>query len=434
MSINRTFTEFIDSAVSVYHTQELIAATLRDNGAIKLAEGDSWRLQKGQLYYVARNQSSIIAFRTGTDAPAEAGFKIAGAHTDSPGLKLKLHGGLFDDNRQSDTLPVEIYGSPLLYTWMDRTLSLAGRVVVHSDKTPNALQSYLIHLPDAGLIVPSLAIHLNRDANKSFSLNPHEHMQAVSGVKSECLMDYILANANIQLDNPKHSLEADIFLYDSQPAALGGLDASFVHSGRIDNIAGCYTNLDAFLQADTNYHTQVLACFDAEEIGSRTYGGANSGFLTSILQRICFQDNPHIEQWYRAASRSLCISNDGAHAVHPNYADKHDKRYRPVINNGPVIKLSASQRYASTAWTAQYIKNLCARAKSTYQFLINRADIPAGSTIGPFTHTQTQIPTVDIGIPMLAMHSIRETAGLQDIENLTQIIRCFYSSDGSLGQ
>ncbi|GAB6090878.1 M18 family aminopeptidase [Spirochaeta dissipatitropha] len=428
------FSNFLDSAVSVFHVQESISDMLKNAGSIQLSESDAWQLKSGQTYHIVRNQSAVIAFRPGLLPPSESGFRVVGAHTDSPALKLKLHSPESIPDSGYSCLSIEVYGSPLLYTWFDRSLGIAGRIVrrVSEDRT----EVSLVSLPDAGAIIPSLAIHLNREVNDGFKFNAHENMRVLlsgnSGNNSVETLKELIAK-EISRDSltvkPEDILEADLYLFDPQPASTGGLDGSLLSSGKIDNVAGCYSNVKAFLGAEPTRSTQVAAFFDVEEIGSKTSFGADSGFLTGILHRISLAvSKGDYEAPFRAISLSRCVSNDGAHAVHPNYPQKHDGQYKPVLNGGPVVKLSASYRYATTAPLAQEFIDICSSNKIPLQFLANRADVPAGSTIGPFTNSHTQIACIDVGLPMLSMHSIRETTGSDDIGYLTKAMQAFLQS------
>ncbi|AFG37540.1 M18 family aminopeptidase [Spirochaeta africana] len=423
--------EFLDSAATPYHVQRQLASRLQQQGAVQLSETDEWDLSPGQLYFLTRNESAVIVFRTGRQPPSRHGFRIIGAHTDSPALKLKLSATASSHSKDIGlpTVPVEVYGAPLLYTWFDRSLGIAGRITTTDGA---GISTQIVTLPHAGAVVPSLAIHLDRTVNDGFAPNPHSHMRAVlgsalpAGVGSPGELVARAIGCTDDWPLPEHEL----FLYDPQPAVITGLDSGLIQSGRIDNAAGCYTTIEALLNSPVGDHTQVGVFFDAEEIGSRTTAGADSGFLVSVLQRIVAIIEPHEPQaWFRAAAASRMVSNDGAHAVHPSRPERHDSDFSPRLNGGPVIKLSAAYRYASTGITAREFRSLAESAGVACQYLVNRADIPAGSTIGPFAAAQTGIPTVDVGLPMLAMHSIRETAGLADIEALTRVLQAFLKQE-----
>ncbi|MFW5800811.1 MAG: M18 family aminopeptidase [Spirochaeta sp.] len=430
--------DFLNNGVTPFHVQQRVCSMLQSAGGTHLHEADAWNLTPGALYYIQRNDSSVIAFRCGKRPPAESGFRIVGAHTDSPSLKIKFSARKPPSTRpESHVIPVEVYGAPLLYTWLDRSLGIAGRVMVTLPS--GRISSRIVNLPHAGVVIPSLAIHMDRNVNEAFSPNPHQHLPVLISSSSHNeykdpreLVRIAIASALHTAEAPVHAgdvQEADLFLYDAQSAEIGGIDDSLLVSGRIDNLAGCFTTLEAFLSAEPAEYTQVAVLFDVEEIGSRTAFGADSGYLSGVLQRVALVTSGYdSEAWHRSISLSRCVSNDGAHAVHPTRPEKHDADFSPVLNGGPIIKLSASYRYATTAVTAQEFRAICESLEHPYQYLTNRADIPAGSTIGPFTNAHTQIPTVDVGIPMLAMHSIRETAGIQDIHMLLEVLTRFYSS------
>ncbi|TVR58995.1 MAG: M18 family aminopeptidase [Spirochaetaceae bacterium] len=428
-------TGFLDASVTPYHTAAAIVDRLKDAGFTELDERERWDVTPGAGYFVRRNGSAVLAFVPGAKSPAEVGFRIVGAHTDSPALKLKTSAE--SDAHGYRVVPVEVYGSPIVSTWLDRDLVVAGRLVTERD---GALQSVLARLPGTPARVPNLAIHLNRNVNDGFKYNNQDHLRAIIGAaasgentesgkadNSSRLVEALASGIGVPVDSVRG---ADVFLTDGQPAARTGLASEFLVSGRIDNAAGCFTTLEAFLRSPRGDSTAVAFFADTEEVGSKTATGADSPFLRDTLDRIvALAGAGGPEEAFRARARSIVVSNDATNAVHPNFAEKHDSSYRPVANRGPVVKLSAQHRYATTGATHGFFADACRAAGVPVQVIVPRSDIPSGSTIGPMTAAWTGIPTVDVGIPIIAMHSIRETAGYDDIDFMIRALVGFYSSD-----
>lgn len=430
--------EWLSNAVNGTFATESIAQTLKDEGFEEWSEGDRWSQRKGSRLMLRRGAGGIIAASPGSEAPAEAGFRIAAAHSDSPALKLKTHGAR--QRKGGIYVPVEVYGGPILSTWLDRELLIAGQVVVRTGH--GALRRRLVRSEGPCALIPSLAIHLNREVNKGFEYNAQDHLPArlalpnsesnpgeglcaglgTVGARSDAhavrlLNNYIATRAQCE---PQEIVSSDLFLTDATPPVVLA-DGDTIVSGRIDNLVGCYTSLHAFLEASSSAHreTLVLVIFDNEEVGSRTAGGADSSFLERALSRLAGSE---ADAYDRAASKSVIVSNDGAHALHDSYASKYDGDYAPVLGGGPVIKTNAGYRYASSAETTAITVEAARACGVTLQYLAGRSDMRTGSTIGPFAWSRTGIGTVDIGVPMLAMHSARESASLRDIDALRQLI------------
>jgi len=400
---------------------------LRDGGFTALAEGEPWQLQRGGRYVVVRNDSSLIAFTIGNEDPVTTGFHLAGAHTDSPCLKIKpnpelLRSGYFQ-------LGVEVYGGALLNPWFDRDLSLAGRVTFAD--AGGALQSALIDFQRPVATIPSLAIHLDRDANSSRSINAQTQLPPVLMCQSGAAPNFralLLQQLRSQMNGSDavggqaaEILDYEISCYDTQPPALVGLEQEFISSARIDNLLSCYIGVRALLDAGGR-RSAMMVCTDHEEVGSASTAGAQGTFLQAVLRRIA---GTH-ENYVRTVDRSLLISCDNAHGVHPNFADRHDGNHGPLLNQGPVIKINANQRYATNSETAAQFRQLCRQVDAPVQSFVVRSDMACGSTIGPIVATETGIRTVDVGVPQWAMHSIRETAGSHDCGHLFRILRQFF--------
>ena len=415
--------DFLQRSPSPFHATQSMCEALKNAGYQALDERDIWQLQPQGRYYVTRNDSSIIAIQLGKHDPIEHGIRLVGAHTDSPCLKVKPQPEL---SRQGYwQLGVEVYGGVLLSPWFDRDLSLAGRVTFkHNDQ----LQSRLIDFKQAIATIPSLAIHLNRDANNGWVINAQTELPPVlAQLHADERKDFrALLAEQLQREHDISDasiLDYELCFYDSQPAAVIGLNQDFIAGARLDNLLSCYAGLHALLNSDEQ-HTQVLVCTDHEEVGSNSACGADGPFLEQVLRRALGSE----EAFVRCIQKSLLISADNAHGIHPNYADKHDSNHGPLLNKGPVIKVNANQRYATNSETSSFFKLLCQQAEVPVQSFVTRTDLGCGSTIGPITAGQLGIQTIDIGVPTFAMHSIRELAGSHDLGYLIKALQAFYNS------
>ena len=417
---NQSLIDFLNAAPTPFHAVQVMADKLLDAGFKELHEENQWNTEPGK-YFVTRNQSSIIAFNLGSTELRKSGIRIVGAHTDSPCLKAKPR-----PNRNKlgyHQIGVEVYGGVLLNPWFDRDLSLAGRVTHKSTK--GKLQNTLIDLKKPIAIIPSLAIHLDRDANNNRKVNPETDMAPVL-LQSEA--DYSLEELIAPHINDHEILATELSFYDTNPAAVIGERDQFLASARLDNLLSCFTGLTSLVEADNN-HTNLLVCNDHEEVGSASFSGAEGTFLRDVLERIT---NPG-EDRRRTFARSLLISTDNAHGIHPNYPDKHESNHGPILNKGPTVKFNANQRYATNSETAGYFKALCQSVDVPIQEFVNRADMACGSTIGPITAKEIGVKTLDVGVPTFAMHSIRELAGTEDAYNLMLALKALYCDGGPLG-
>ena len=378
-----------------------------------LDEADAWTLSPGGLYHVVRG-GTIIAIRHGLKPAVESGFRVLGAHTDSPNLRIKptpdvTHKGYLQ-------LGVETYGGLLDYTWLDRDLGLAGGVVF--EDAQGALQTRLVRIDRAIVRIPSLAIHLNRDIRTSgLKLNAQTHLQPIWGLEQGDEPRSLRGVLGAALDiAPEAIMRWDLSLMDLLPPGYSGLDDAFLVSPRLDNQAMCHASLYALLTSDASASTQMVCLYDHEEVGSGSSTGAAGNMVEAIMRRVAETEGVGAVQGGlpRAAARSLQISADMAHAVHPNYSDRHEPMHMPHINQGPVIKVNAQQRYATDAESAGMFERLCRASEVPYQTFVNRSDLRCGSTIGPISAARLGIATVDVGNPMLSMHSIREMAGADD--------------------
>ena len=415
---------FIDKSPVSYFAVKNMIEELESCGYQCLNEGDKWQLTLGNKYYVQRNNSALIAFQLGSKKPWETGFNIVGAHTDSPCLKLKNESltksaGCLKAN-------IETYGGGINSTWLDRNLSLAGSISIN---TETGIETRLVDFKKPIGIIPNLAIHLNRDANSGFEYNKQTHLPVIlfgnnnQSDEKLYLKQLVAKQAGIEADT---ILDMDLFFYDSQKGDIIGLDQDIIATARLDNLAMCHCIYKGLLASTAPQQTNVGAFFDNEEIGSRTMMGADSNYLNALLDRIIFSLDGDLENGLMARHKSFLISADGAHALHPNFIEKHDSSYAPLINQGPVIKLSANFRYATTATSTAKFINLCNKAKVPYQKMANRSDLPSGSTIGPISSASLGINTIDVGNPMFAMHSIRESQGTLDHHYMIKVISEFY--------
>ncbi len=414
---------FLSNSPTPWHATANMAALLSASGFERLRETDEWDLKTGGRYFITRNDSSIIAFVYGKADLFDRGIKMIGAHTDSPCLKIKPNPET--EKAGLNQLAVEPYGGVLLNPWFDRDLSIAGRVSYRGSN--GAISSSLVDFDRAVAIIPSLAIHLDREVNKKHSINEQTDLPPVISVaNSNDNTDFrSLLLAEIKRDNPEAKvsevLEYEMNLYDVQAASLTGLNREFITSARLDNLLSCWVAVSAINNATDN-NTCLMVCNDHEEVGSASACGAQGPFLRSVLERLAGSQT----NFTRIMDQSVMISADNAHALHPNFRDKHDPDHAPLLNGGPVLKVNSNQRYATNSETASLFKSLCADAGVAMQVMVARSDMGCGSTIGPITATEIGVPTVDVGIPQLAMHSIRETACADDVTGLYKVIGEFF--------
>ena len=432
-SFNQGLLKFLQQSPTPFHAVQTMMAQLEEAGFEWLDEADSWQLQPGRSYIVHRNCSSLIAFHLGQGDPAESGFKLAGAHTDSPCLKLKPNAVMQSANAVQ--FAVEIYGGALLAPWFDRDLSLAGRVEYLSDN--GQIRSVLLNWQRPIATVPSLAIHLDREANQNRSINAQKDMPpllALPAAGSQFdFVSFIREALREQhgLNDLSKVLGHELYFYDTQPPALIGLNNDFIASARLDNLLSCYVGLDAILAAHREQSTQfsLLVCNDHEEVGSASACGAQGPFLKSVLARIGAQlsSADAAEAMERTIRRSLFLSIDNAHGLHPNFPEKHDGNHGPILNKGPVIKINANQRYATNSRSTAIFRALCELSHVPCQSFVVRSDMGCGSTIGPITASGLGVETIDIGVPTFAMHSIRELAGSDDAWHTSRVLHSFFS-------
>jgi aspartyl aminopeptidase len=420
---------FIDASPSPWHAVASIEAQLAAFQFVKLDETTKWALQPGGRYYVVRDDSSIILFVQGQKPLVEMGFKIVGAHTDSPGLRVKPNAASGTDGLIR--LGVEVYGGPILATFTDRDLSLAGRISYKNDQ--GGIASVLVKFDQPLLRLPNLAIHMNRTVNEEgLKLQKQNELPLILSALAEEQLPHAYFSTLLQQQagiGPERVLSWDLAVYDTQKGTFWGAENEFYADSQLDNLASCHAALqalldDAVLQVDS---TLVCALFDHEEIGSESRKGADGSFLTDVLQRIALATETDKEDFARALAKSFMISADMAHAYQPNFPMAYDPDHKVFVNKGPVIKVNANHRYSSESVTEAMFAGWCEQAAVPYQKYSHRSDLPCGSTIGPITSAKLGIRTVDVGNPMWAMHSIRESAGVFDHDYMIRVMKRFFS-------
>lgn len=417
----KDFFEFLQQSPTAWHAVENMRQKLLKQSFTELQEGERWRLEPGHRYFVIRNGSSLCVFIMPMHAPFQA--RILAAHTDSPALKVKPHAEFSKDNMEM--VGVEVYGAPLLSSWLNRDLAIAGRVS-YLDKTGRIRQT-LIHITDHPFVIPQLAIHLDRQVNEEgLKLNKQEHLSAFAAIKSDLIgnVPYIERILKEKIDFQK-LLVCDLFLFPLEPPRHLGFAQETIAAYRLDNLVGTYTAFDAIINSDATHNNllQVAVFWDSEEIGSETQQGAASPFLPQCLERIAIASKIDREGYFCLLNNSLCISIDLGHALHPNYPEKHEPRHNLLLNNGIILKFNAQHKYATDANSGAFIVNLCHEHNIFLQKFVSRSDIPSGSTIGPIHAALTGMPTVDVGIAQLSMHSCRELIGTEDFFLLQRTLK-----------
>lgn len=416
-SIANQLLSFIADSPTPFHATRNLQKLFEQAGFELLDESEAWEITNNKAYLVTRNDSSIIAFRTGDDL--RRGINMVGAHTDSPCLKVKPNPDISKHGYAQ--LGVEVYGGALLHPWLDRDLSIAGRV---SGLTKSGeLFHRLIDFKKPIAIIPNLAIHLDREANSSRVINPQNNLPLIIGQNNDVPFKQLLLEQCG--DDADSILEIELSCYDTQAPSLVGVNDEFICAARLDNLLSSYIGARALLDS-TGKQASMFISTDHEEVGSASTSGAQGPFLKSVLERLC--DNA--ASLTQVVSRSSLISCDNAHGIHPNYADKHDGNHGPILNQGPVIKINNNQRYASNSISSAKFQHLCAQIDVPVQTFVVRSDMGCGSTIGPITAANIGVETLDIGAPQWAMHSIRETAGSQDCAYLYAAL-CAFVGDHS---
>ena len=420
MEILRDLMNFLDSSVTMFHAINECEKVLQNCGYIYLPENEKWNIRAGK-YYTKRNSSSLIAFDI---ANGDYHFQISAAHSDSPTFKLKDR-PIIESNGYLK-LNVEAYGGMIDATWLDKPLTLAGRVMVD---TKDGIETRLLNIDKDLLIIPNVPIHFNREINKGFAFNNQVDMLPVFSAGNLSEADFYKMLAKELGVKPEAILAKDLYLVNRQKATVIGYDNELISSGRLDDLECVYTSLLGFIEAMNNDHINVFAVFDNEEVGSVTKQGAMSTFLVSTLNRINKALGKSDEDYYRAIAKSMLISCDNAHAIHPNHPELFDVKNRPVLNKGIAIKESANQKYTTDAFSRAVLKKILDKNNIPYQTFANRSDIAGGSTLGNLSNTVVSMNAVDIGLPQLAMHSAYETAGAKDVVYAFETLKAFFEAN-----
>ena len=405
--------DFIEKSPTAFQAVDEMQKRLTENGFEVLSEKEYWKLIPGGKYLVTRNNSTLIAFCI--PEKESRVFHIMASHSDSPSFKIKENPEIKVDNSYVK-LNVEKYGGMLMAPWFDRPLSVAGRVIIRRN---GGLKEKLINIKRDLVMIPNLAIHMNREANNGVSYNPQKDLQPLFAVGNtdRTLLEIIAEQTGVKKED---IISHDLFLYNRMPGTVWGADREFVSSARLDDLQCAFASMEGLLRAQNHESIAVHCVMDNEEVGSGTKQGAASTFLKDTLLRINMGLGRTYEEYLMTLAGSFMVSADNAHALHPNYTDKTDPTNHPVLNKGIVIKFNANQKYCTDAVSAAIFKELCTKAGVPYQTFVNRSDIAGGSTLGNISNTQVPMNTVDIGLPQLAMHSPYETAGVKDTEYLVR--------------
>ena len=427
MDINAQLFDFIEKSPSPFHAVDTVCRMLDQAGFVRLQEGRAWQLQPQGKYYVTRNRSSVVAFAM--PAGEWGGFLLTSSHSDCPTFKVKP-GAELEAAGLYTMLDTEGYGGMLCSTWLDRPLGVVGRVLVETDQ---GVETRLVTLDPLRLVIPNLAIHMDRQANDGKKYSKQTDMLPLLGdAGAKGSFDRLVAQAAGA--EPGQVLGSELYLYNPQPGQKVGAEGEYICCPRLDDLECAFGTLQGFVQAQPGCNVNVYAMLDNEEVGSGTKQGADSNFLASVLERVCLCSGRDRQGYFAALAASMMISADNAHAVHPGYPGKSDPVTRTRMNGGVVIKSNANQAYTTDAVSAALVKSIAAKAGAPVQYFVNHSDVRGGSTLGNISSTQAAISTVDVGLPQLAMHSCCETAGSKDLEALVDLCRGFYSSSLTLQQ
>lgn len=435
-NLAKNLLEFIKKSPSCFHAVKNISEILLQNGFREIKESEKWNLASGGKYFVTRNSSSIIAFSVPENLEPKIlenkknlSFMICASHSDSPSFKIKENPEI--ESAGCVVLNVEKYGGMLINPWFDRPLSVAGRIIAKSEKS-NRLEQILVDIDKNLLMIPNLAIHMNRDANNGHKIDVQSEIRPVLSLnKNKKLLEIVAENAKI---NEKNILSADLFLYNRSEPCIWSAEDEFISSPKLDDLECAFSTLEGFLKSggfdklNHHNHVNVYCVFDNEEVGSESRQGAASTFLDDTLSRINFSLGGDFEDYKISLSKSFMVSADNAHAVHPNFSSVADPVNQPKINGGVVIKFNAAQKYTSDALSAGFFKQVCKNAGVPFQIFTNNSNVAGGSTLGNISQTQVSVPCVDIGLAQWAMHSPYETAGANDVDFMSRAVREFYNS------
>lgn len=414
MKNTQNLIDFIEKSTDCYHAVDTVCKSLDEKGFTKLCESEKWDIEKGGGYYVTRNSSSVIAFKIPETVNAQ--FKICASHTDSPCFKLKSDFEIEADGMLK--LSIEGYGGMIMSSWLDRPLSISGRVVTVKD---GKVETKLVNIDRDLLVIPNLAIHMSRDINKGYEFNIAKDMCPIAGGEKGALIDAVAESALLDKADIKGF---DLSVYNRMKGTVLGASNEYFSAPRIDDLQCVFSTLEGFLNSDGD-SISMFSAFDNEEVGSGTKQGAKSSFLRDVMERVC--DSLEID-YKMAVSQSFMLSCDNAHAVHPNHAEKSDSNNRVYMNKGIVIKYNANQKYTTDAVSEAVVKYICEKADVPCQMYANRSDMAGGSTLGNLSNEKVSLNTADIGLAQLAMHSSYETAGVKDTTYMIDFVKAFYAT------
>ena len=419
--------DFIYESPTQFNAVAVSAEMLEKNGFEKLNPKENWKLEVGKKYYTTKNSSALVAFKVNSDEIEKEGFRIIGSHTDSPGFRIKPNAEMESCGAYLK-LNTEGYGGMILSTWLDRPLAMAGRVFLRGENPFKPVEK-IVNINKPVCIIPNLAIHMNRSINDGYKYNKQTDMLPLVGLinkqleKDNYMVKLLASELNVEIEE---IIDFDIFLYEYEKGCFTGANEEFISTGRLDNLSMYYSSVEALLDSDSKSGISIAVGFDNEEVGSSTKQGADSNMLLNILERICISLGKDRQQFFEAIENSFIISSDLAHAVHPNVNGMADPTNRPVMGKGPVIKVHAGQAYTSDGYSISVYKEICRECGVEYQEFVNKSDQRGGSTIGPISSTHIDIPSVDIGAPILSMHSIRELGCSEDFYNTYKTFVKFY--------
>ena len=419
--------DFIYNSPTQFNAVEVSAEMLEKNGFEKLNPKENWKLEVGKKYYTTKNSSALVAFKVNSDEVEKEGFRIIGSHTDSPGFRIKPNAEMEACGAYLK-LNTEGYGGMILSTWLDRPLAMAGRVFLRGENPFKPVEK-IVNINKPVCIIPNLAIHMNRSINDGYKYNKQTDMLPLVGLineqleKDNYMVKLLASELNVEIEE---IIDFDIFLYEYEKGCFTGANEEFISTGRLDNLSMYYSSVEALLDSDSKSGISIAVGFDNEEVGSATKQGADSNMLLNILERICISLGKDRQQFFEAIENSFIISSDLAHAVHPNVNGMADPTNRPVMGKGPVIKVHAGQAYTSDGYSISVYKEICRECGVEYQEFVNKSDQRGGSTIGPISSTHIDIPSVDVGAPILSMHSIRELGCSEDFYNTYKTFMKFY--------
>ena len=421
----RKLDEFIGKSVSPFHTVMSVAEQFKKNGFRELKMNKVWQLEENEKYYVKIYDSSIMAFTIGNMENVKDALRIVSAHTDFPCFKIKPQPDIYDNKYHK--INTEVYGGAILNTWLDRPLSVAGKVTYRGDDAFSPRTEY-VNIDEPILTIPNVAIHMNRDVNKGIELNKQKDMLPVCGlISDEINKSDFMTSLLAKCGSEKDVLGYELYIYQWENGDIIGLDGSMFSSPRLDNITSVKAATEALCRAGIRDGINMVVCFDNEEIGSRTKQGAASNVLSMMIEKIFISLGYGREEFIDYILNGFMISADVAHGIHPCSPEKNDITNKPYLNGGTVIKMAASQSYANDAQAVAVIKELAKQSQSDVQIFVNRSDMPGGSTLGSITSSVLPMRTIDIGVPILAMHSARELMGVKDQENIEKLLTCFFT-------